>query len=587
MFSSKNIFVIAEMANSHEGSLQHAKKIVKAAANSEANAIKFQKFTADELVEPHHENYKLYKKLEMNSNEWKELVKFTKQQNLKVFVDVFGVESAKTISKLDVDGYKIHSADLSNPYLLKFLANTNKPILLSTAGCIINEIDEALKTLLKVPKEIVLMHGFQGYPTELKDMNLFRILKLKERYDMPIGIMDHVAGDSEMAKIIPLLGITLGATVVEKHLTLDRSKKGSDYYSALNPAEFSDLVSLIHMTKRSFGNTDFSLSPNELTYRLAHKKNPISKQFIKKGTKLHDEMFEFKRTNQKAVSLYDFRGRISSKNIPKGVTLVKDMISRKPPKVAAVIACRVVSSRLFAKQMQLIDNKPILQHMLDQLKKSKLINEIVLAISEDPGNEIFVQYAREHKLKFVLGDDTDVLKRLVDGAKHVNAEVIFRITPENPYIYWEGIDTLIKKHIEGNFDFSDCYNVPLGSGYEVVNVEAFERAHKEGSKRHRSELCSLYIQENQKKFKVHHFMPPKELQRQELRLTVDTPEDLTVARLVYKSLGRNGKAIPLKKIIRFLDNNHEITKINSKTPLGASRIWIPDDPLRGNTRQRI
>jgi N,N'-diacetyllegionaminate synthase len=579
-FFSKRVFVIAEMANSHEGDLGKAKKITEAAAKSGADAIKYQKFTADELAERVHENYPLYKKLEMNAKNWRELICFAKKLKLRVFVDVFGVQSAKSILKL-VDGIKIHSADLTNPPLLKLLSKYNKPILLSTAGCYLNEIDEALKILLLKPKEIVLMHGFQGYPTEISDINLNRMKKLREKYDIPVGIMDHVSGDSEMATIIPLLGVSSGATVVEKHLTLDRAEKGLDYYSALNPDEFSSMVSKIRDTENALGTDEFVLPQNEIKYRLAHKKNPIVRKPIKKGTKLAEDLFEFKRTKTKqSISLYEFKGRKAVKDIPIGTILRKEHISKKSRKVAAIIACRVHSSRLFAKQMQLLDNRPIIEHMLNQIRTSKLIEEIVLAISSKPGNEVFVEYAREHGIKFIIGDDTDVLKRLIDGAKYVNADIIFRITPENPYIYWEGIDEIIKKHIEGKYDFSDCYNVPLGSGYEVVNLDAFERSHREGTRRHRSELCSLYIKENQKKFRIFHMTPPKYLQRPELRITVDTPEDLFVARTIFEKLGRGKKPIPLGTIIKFLDNNPNIAAMNSNVPLGVSRIWISNDPLR-------
>jgi len=575
LFSHQRIFIIAEMANSHEGDILEAKKITEYAAKAGADAIKFQKFTADELAEPEHENYNLYKRLEMNFKEWKELVIFAKSQNLKVFVDVFGVKSAKQISKLNIDGFKIHSADVSNPHVLKFLAKKDKSLLISTGGCLLNEIDEALNILLKIPKEIILMHGFQGYPTKLEDLNLLRIYELKQRFGMPVGFMDHVSGDSKMALITPLLGISQGATVIEKHITLDRSKKGLDYYSALNPIEFKELVSLIRMTEKSLGTNNFNLAANELSYRLVHKKNAISKRFIKKGTKLHMEMFDFKRTKSKQQSVYfhDFIGRISSQDIPKGTILTYNMLGSKSKKAVAVIACRVGSERLFAKPLQLIGGYSILELFINQLRKSALISDIVLAISESPGNEIFVNFAHEQKMKFIRGDDTDVLQRLIDGAKYVNADVIFRTTPDCPYIYWEGIDPLIKKHIAGNFDFSIVEDVPLGSGYEIINLSALEKSHKDGKSRHRSELASLYIYENKNKFKIHEFKPKKVLRRPELRLTVDNPEDLQAMRLVYNSLGNNGKPIPLVKIIKFLDDNPDVTKINSHIPPGKSRLW--------------
>ena len=145
LFKKNKIFIIAEMANSHEGELSVAKKITENAAKAGADAVKFQKFTADELTEPTHEYYSLYKRLEMTNKEWNELINFAKKKNLKVFVDVFGVSSLKSISKFNIDGFKIHSTDLSNPKLLQFLAKTRKAILLSAP------IPPAIRSLTKTP----------------------------------------------------------------------------------------------------------------------------------------------------------------------------------------------------------------------------------------------------------------------------------------------------------------------------------------------------------------------------------------------------------------------------------------------------
>ncbi len=574
LFKKNKIFIIAELANSHEGKLSLAKKITENAAKAGADAVKFQKFTADELAEPTHEYYSLYKQLEMTNKEWNKLINFAKKKNLKVFVDIFGVQSLKSLSKFNIDGYKIHSADLSNPTLLQFLAKTQKTVLLSAAGSLPNEIDEAITILSKTPKEIAIMHGFQGYPTKLSDSNLLRIKTLKAKYDLPIGLMDHISGNSPMSISIPLIGIGLGATIIEKHLTLDRSKKGLDYYSALNPDEFKKLVTLIRKTTISLGIPDLSLSTNETKYRLNHKKNPISKTRIRKGTVLDEKMFVFKRTKAKqSVSYYDFKGKVSSKDISKGSILTKNMLSTNKPKVVAVIACRVDSARMFAKPMQLVGKYTILEHLLNQIKTSYMIDEIVLAISENPGNEIFIDFAKKQKIKFIRGDDEDVLKRLIDGAKYVNADIIFRITSENPYIFWNGIDHLIKNHISGKHDLSFYEKIPLGAYFEVINLKALETSHRKGKRKHRSELCTLYINEHKNQFKINHLAPEKSLQRPEIRLTVDSPQDLWVARIIHEQLGKGIKPISLKQIVKFLDDHPEITQINSKTPIGKSRIW--------------
>ena len=267
LFSNNSIFVIAEMANAHEGELEKAKKITLAAAKAGANAIKYQKFTANELAEPTHEFYSLYKKLEMTKKEWTILIKFAKKCGLKVFADVFGINSAKSCLDLGIDGFKIHSSDLMNPSLLRFLSKEKTPLLLSTGGCFLNEIDEAIKILQSTPKEIVLMHGFQGYPTKLSDLNLNKIKKLKEKYLSKVGIMDHVSGGSELSLIIPIVGIGMGATIIEKHITLNRDEKGLDYFSSLNPDEFKKMVLHIKKIEKTFGKEEFELSKNELTYR--------------------------------------------------------------------------------------------------------------------------------------------------------------------------------------------------------------------------------------------------------------------------------------------------------------------------------
>jgi N,N'-diacetyllegionaminate synthase len=574
IFSKNKIYLIAEIANSHEGKFDSAIKLIDAASDSNADIIKFQIFKANELLEPDHENFKLFKKLEFNFSQWSKLVKHAKSKNLLVFTDVFGTNSAKIAYKLQVHGYKIHTSDITNPSLLDFFSELKTTILLSTGGVNTKEISNALEKLDSNSKEIVLMHGFQGYPTKNSDLHLSRIKTLKKKFGFPVGIMEHVSGNSEISTIAPLLGISLGATIIEKHLTLDRSLKGIDHFSSLNPDEFKKLSSLIKITKQSLGKNEIIFSKNELEYRLKHKKNTIAKNTIKKDQKLHSNLFLYKRTRQKkdSISYYEFEKNIASSIIKKGEILTRNKI-QKLPKVAAVIACRVESGRLFGKPIQNIGDFSILHFLIQQIRTSSEISEIVLAISENQGNEIFIDFAKKNNLKFVIGDDRDVLKRLINGAKLVDANIIFRVTSENPFIFWEGIDKLIKNHIKRKFDFSFIDNIPIGSGYEIINLKTLEKSHKLGNKRHRSELCSLYVYEHQKNFSIFRSQPPKDISKPNIRLTVDTPEDLLVARKIFEKLGKDDNPIPLKKVIKFLEKNPQIAKINSNIPIGVTRIW--------------
>jgi len=574
IFLKNKIHLIAEIANSHEGKFDSAIKLIDAASDSNADIIKFQIFKANELLESEHENFKLFKKLEFNFSQWSKLIKYAKSKKLLVFTDVFGIKSAQLAYKLKVHGYKIHTSDITNPLLLDFFSKLQTTILLSTGGVNIKEISNALEKLNSNSKEIVLMHGFQGYPTKYSDLHLSRIKTLKKEFGFPVGIMEHVSGNSEISLIAPLLGISLGATIIEKHLTLDRSLKGIDHFSSLNPDEFKKLSSLIKITKQSLGKNELIFSKNELEYRLKHKKNTIAKNTIKPNQKLHSNLFLYKRTRQKKDSIpyYEFEKNIASSIIEKGEILTRNKI-QKLPKVAAVIACRVESGRLFGKPIQNLKNFSILHFLIQQIKTSSEISEIVLAISENQGNEIFINFAKKYNIKFVIGDDRDVLKRLIDGAKLVDANIVFRVTSENPFIFWEGIDKLIKNHIKRKFDFSFIDNIPIGSGYEIINLETLEKSHKLGNKRHRSELCSLYIYENQKAFSIFRSQPPIDIRKPNIRLTVDTPEDLLVARKIYEKLGNDDCPIPLKKVIKFLEQNPQIATINSNIPIGVTRIW--------------
>jgi spore coat polysaccharide biosynthesis protein SpsF len=243
----------------------------------------------------------------------------------------------------------------------------------------------------------------------------------------------------------------------------------------------------------------------------------------------------------------------------------------KNQKIIAVLPCRIYSTRLFAKPLQLVGNYEILQLLISQLKKSSLLDKIVLAISNDPGSKLYVNFAKKLKIPYVLGSEIDVLGRLIKGIKKENGDTLLRVTSENPFIYWEGIDNLIKNHIAGNYDLSFHKNLPIGASFEIINLTCLEKAHKFGKPIHRSEYSSLYFFENQKLFSINSVLPKKSLQFPKIRLTVDTPEDLIVARIIHTSLGNKTNPIKLEKIIKFLNSNKKVLNINSKIGLKYTR----------------
>jgi len=294
----EKVFIIAEMAQTHEGSFDLARAITDAASEADADAIKYQVFAADELAVPTYQHYDLYKKIEFSDDQWKQLVNYAKHRNLLVLADVFGERSADLMQRLEVDGFKIHSSDIVNYPLLSQVAKFKKTIFLSTGGSTQQEVARAIEIIKKEGNEkICLIHGYQSYPTRLEDSELNRIRLLRDKYRLPVGFADHIDGDSPLATILPLMAIVAGATVIEKHITLDRSLKGEDYYSSLNPDEFKKMVEMLRKSEKAVGKPRWEMSESELSYRMQAKKRIVARKNLKKGEKLSFEMLAFKRVD--------------------------------------------------------------------------------------------------------------------------------------------------------------------------------------------------------------------------------------------------------------------------------------------------
>ena len=186
------------------------------------------------------------------------------------------------------------------------------------------------------------------------------------------------------------------------------------------------------------------------------------------------------------------------------------------------------------------------------------IDEIVLGISEGIENEIFKEVATSLGLRFIVGDKTDVLSRLVTCGQLAKATDILRVTSESPFLYFEEVENLWDFHQRELFDATFMEHIIDGCGFEIIRQKALERSHEDGDRRHRSEFCSLYIRENLASFRVHKAVPPANLIRKDLRLTVDNPEDLAVCRIVYGVFKDLAPRIPITKIVTFLDANPKL-----------------------------
>jgi spore coat polysaccharide biosynthesis protein SpsF len=233
-------------------------------------------------------------------------------------------------------------------------------------------------------------------------------------------------------------------------------------------------------------------------------------------------------------------------------------------RLVTAIACRNQGSRLYGKPLQNLDVENgirILDHILNCLGTLECIDEIVLGISEGSENEVFKRIATEKGLRYVVGDQVDVLSRLVSCGQLAGATDIFRVTSESPFLYFEPVEELWERHQREQMDATFMDDVIDGCGFEIISLKALEESHSNGEKKHRSELCTLYIREHPAAFKILKVQPPEGLIRKDLRLTVDNPEDLSVCRAVFGQFKHMAPRIPVTVIVEFLDRNPQLKEL--------------------------
>ena len=246
-------------------------------------------------------------------------------------------------------------------------------------------------------------------------------------------------------------------------------------------------------------------------------------------------------------------------------------------RLVAAIACRNQGSRLYGKPIQNLDVENsirIIDNIIDCLRTLHCIDEIVLGISEGVENEVFKSIAEEKGLRNVVGDQVDVLSRLVECGKLANATDIFRVTSESPFLYFEPVEDLWKQHQSEQADATFLDDVIDGCGFEIISLKALKESHDKGDKKHRSELCTLYIREHYKEFNIIKAEPPMELVRKDLRLTVDNPEDLAVCRIVFGAFKNQAPRIPVPEIVKFLDANPNLIELIAPfTEIGYTTMY--------------
>ncbi len=298
------ILVIAEAGVNHNGSLKTAKKLVETAKECGADIVKFQTFNPRKLASGQAQMAEYQKKnigkeetqeamlhkLALDRGEFRSLAYYCDKVGIQFLSTPFDIESIHFLSDMQ-DIWKIPSGEITDyPYLVE-IAKTGKKIILSTGMSTLEEVDAALHILKKgVPKEITLLHCTTEYPVPVKDVNLRAMLTLKARFGYDVGYSDHTSGIE-----IAIAAAAMGATMIEKHFTLDRGMEGPDHKASLEPCELDSMIRAVRNVEQAMGDGYKRVTASEMENIKIVRKSIVASKDIKKGESLSESNITTKR----------------------------------------------------------------------------------------------------------------------------------------------------------------------------------------------------------------------------------------------------------------------------------------------------
>ena len=320
--------VIAEAGVNHNGELEMARRLVEVAAQSGADFVKFQTFKAERLVTrlaakadyqrqltaADESQYDMIHRLELTPEMHVELIEHCRRQGIRFLSTGFDIESLDLLAGLGIPLFKIPSGEITNLPYLQHIGRLGKPIILSTGMADIAEIGAALEVLEQAGtprKQIIVLHCNTEYPTPMRDVNLRAMLSIRDQYGVQVGYSDHTSGIE-----VPIAAVALGATVIEKHFTLDRKLPGPDHQASLEPSELTAMVAAIRNIELALGDGVKRHSPSEAKNIAIARKSLVAARPIRTGEPFTLDNLAVKRpgTGVSPMRLNEVLGRVARRD---------------------------------------------------------------------------------------------------------------------------------------------------------------------------------------------------------------------------------------------------------------------------------
>lgn len=326
---SNRIFIIAEAGVNHNGSIELAKQLIDTAALAGTDAVKFQTFIAEEVAsinapkaeyqkettEISESQYDMIKRLELSKKDHLELIDHAKNRNIIFLSTPFDERSVDLLVELGVPLIKISSSEITNHSFLKYIVKKGLPIIFSTGMSTLEEVAEAVSVIKETGcKDLTLLHCTSNYPAHVEDCNLLAMNTMADAFDVPVGYSDHTPGI-----YVALAAAAMGACVIEKHFTLDKTLPGPDHRASLEPDELKEMVRGIRLVETALGSSVKAPVESELEVRDVARRSIVAKVVIPAGTVITEDMLTFKRPGT-GISPKDSNmvmGKITSQDIIK------------------------------------------------------------------------------------------------------------------------------------------------------------------------------------------------------------------------------------------------------------------------------
>jgi len=302
-----SVMIIAEAGVNHNGSIELAEKLIDVAAEAGADFVKFQTFKAETLVtqtadkaeyqkeitNTDESQFEMIKKLELDRKTHEELIDYCKTKDIQFLSTAFDHKSIELLAELNIPLFKIPSGEITNLPYLRHIGKMGKPIIMSTGMSTLDEVQNALNILIESgagKEQITILHCNTEYPTPMEDVNLKAMITIREKLGVSIGYSDHTNGIE-----VSIAAVAMGATVIEKHFTLDRKLPGPDHAASLEPYELKEMVTSIRNIEIAMGDGIKKPSPSELKNISIARKSLVAKKPIKKGEILSETNLTAKR----------------------------------------------------------------------------------------------------------------------------------------------------------------------------------------------------------------------------------------------------------------------------------------------------